>query len=457
MPMPFDTDAVRREFPILRRQVPTIDGERPLTYLDHGASTHAPRPVIEAVVALMEGHYANIHRGLHTLSQEASDLFDASYGTFARFIGGELEQGCVVLTHNTTSALDLAAHVMRHVPGKTLTTRAEHHSNDLPHRRAGAVAYADIDGDGRIRLDQMQEHLDAGGVKLVAVTGASNVTGQLPPIHRIARMAHAAGARILVDAAQLYAHAPIDVKPVGHPEHIDFLAAAGHKSYAPFGSAFLYGPRGLFDAAPPYLPGGGTVDWVTDGGALHTTSPDRHMAGTPNVAGAVAFAAATRWLDGIGMEHVREHEEGLIALALRRFAELEDDHGVVLLGPRDVQDKGGVFSFLVPGVRHEMVSAVLDWEHGIATRNGCFCAHPLLHRLLKIPDVEAYTRAMSRGETVDLPGATRGAVGIYNTEEEVERFCAAVGDVAAGRIRGTYETPAPMVCRPVKAKVAPAA
>ena len=436
--MTFDVDAVRAAFPILGRRIATPDGERPLVYFDHGASTHAPKPVLDAVQDLMTRNYANIHRGHHTLSQESSDLFDATFDTFADFIGAPREKGTIVLSHNTTAALDLAAHILRDVPGHTLTTRMEHHSNDLPHRRAGAVVHAEVDDAGRVDLDDMQRLLDQGGVKLVAVSGASNVTGHTPPIHRIARMAHDAGARILVDAAQLYAHVPIDVKAEGHPEHIDLLAAAGHKAYAPFGSAFLYGPRDLFDAAPPHTPGGGTVDWVTDDGALHNRSPDRHMGGTPNVAGAVAFAAATRFLAGIGMDAVRDHEVALMRHGLRRFAELEEEHGVRLLGPRDPAEKVGVFTFLVPGHRHEEVAARLDRDHGIATRDGCFCAHPLLQRLLGIDDVAAFTRRISRGEDVPLPGATRAALGIYNTEAEVDLLAEALAGIASSE-------PAPLV------------
>jgi cysteine desulfurase / selenocysteine lyase len=438
--MSFDIEAVRAAFPILRRQVDTLGGKKPLIYFDHGASTHAPQPVIDAVTDLMTNHYANIHRGNHTLSQEASDLFDASYETFASFMGASLDDNCIVLTSNTSGALDLAAHVMQQVPGKTLTTRMEHHSNDLVHRRRGDVVYADVDGEGRIRMDELQARLDTGDVKLVAVSGASNVTGHTPDLHKIARKAHDAGARILVDAAQLYAHRAIDVKADDHPEHLDFVAAAGHKSYAPFGSAFLYGPRDLFDAAPPHLPAGGTVDWVTDTTALHNKSPDRHMGGTPNIAGAVAFAAATRFLGAIGMERVADHEQELIRYGLKRFAELEQQ-GIELFGPRQARDKVGVFAFLVPGLRHETVSTILDNEWAIATRNGCFCAHPLLHRLLKLKDTSAYTEALSRGEDILLPGATRAAVGIYNTRAELDVLFDAIDTVARRAFKGTYPEP----------------
>lgn len=447
--MAFDVEAVRRDFPILERRIRLADGrDAPLCFLDHGASTHPPRPVLDEVQEFLTRHYANVHRGNHTLSQEASDRFQAASSTLAGFVGADPEAQPPVLLQNTTQCLDLAAHVMAQVPGKTLTTLTEHHSNDLPHRRRGETLHAGVDADGRLRLDDVQEKLDAGGVKLLAVTGASNVTGLMPPVHRLARMAHDAGARILVDAAQLYAHALLDVREPGHPEHLDFLAAAGHKSYAPFGSAFLLGPRDLLDAAPPYMPGGGTVEWVTEDSALFTKGPDRHMGGTPNIVGAIAFAAATRYLAGLGMANVRRHEEDLVRLALRRFRELEDRHGVQLLGPREpavAREKSAVFAFLVPGRRHAGVSALLDRHFGIATRNGCFCAHPLLHRLLKLGDTTPFIEAITAGRPVELPGATRATFGLYNTEADVELLAEAVAAIASGKVGNAVDPPARLV------------
>jgi selenocysteine lyase/cysteine desulfurase len=211
------------------------------------------------------------------------------------------------------------------------------------------------------------------------------------------------------------------------------LAAAGHKSYAPFGSAFLYGPRALMDAAPPYKPGGGTVHIVSADRAWFNRSPERHMGGTPNVTGVVAFAAATEWLADIGMDKVRQHELDLLRTGMRRFAELEEEYGIRLLGPRDVRDKAGVFSFLVPGVDHATVSATLSRQYGIATRNGCFCAQPLIAKLLELGDVSAWGEAMTRGENVALPGATRATIGIYQEESDILELAHGVGEIAKQR------------------------
>src|SRR5688572_21725573 len=199
--MAFDLERVRSEFPILQRRIQTLDGrERPLVYMDHGASTHAPQPVIDRVVEVLSHSYANIHRGNHTLSLESSDDFDRALETLCRFVGAG-ESQVAILGQNTTMALDMAAHMAAHLPGKTLATSMEHHSNDLPHRRRGDVLHAEVDDEGRVLLDDVQDKLDGGDVKLLAVSGASNVTGYTPPIHKLARMAHGAGARILVDAA----------------------------------------------------------------------------------------------------------------------------------------------------------------------------------------------------------------------------------------------------------------
>ncbi|MEK6985295.1 MAG: aminotransferase class V-fold PLP-dependent enzyme [Candidatus Thermoplasmatota archaeon] len=434
--MASDWRRVRSDFPITRRRIRTADGKlRPLIFLDHGASTHAPQPVLDEVATFCSTRYANVHRAHHTLSQEASADFEAACETMGRFVGADPETQPVVLGHNTTQVLDLAAHLLAGRRGTTLTTLAEHHSNDLPHRRRGKTLHAEVDGEGRLLLDSLEQQLQKNRVKLLTVTGASNVTGLMPPIHKLARLAHDNGALILVDAAQLLAHAPIDAKPMDHPEHLDLIAGAGHKAYAPFGSAFLAAPSNLLDEAPPYMPGGGTVRWVTRHDVAFKGGPERHMAGTPNIVGAIAFAAALRYLDRIGMDAVRDHEEELVRLALRRFAELEEA-GVRLLGPTGEQaapHKVGVFAFTMRGATHGDVSVRLDREHAIATRNGCFCAQPLLNHLLELGETPAWTKAADRGQNVEIPGATRATLGLYNTAAEVEAFADALRAMASSR------------------------
>lgn len=419
---------VRAAFPIVGRQVPIMgEGERALLYLDHAASTHAPEPVLDRYARFMAGEYANIHRGNHLLSRKATEHFDECYYVVSDFIGGDLERDCVVFLGNTTQAVDLAAHVLAHVPGKVIITELEHHSNDLPHRKRGPVLRARITGDGRLDMDHLEQLLRQNQVKLVAVTGASNVTGWMPDIHAIARLAHEHGALILVDAAQLLAHQRIDVRPAGDPGHLDFVAAAGHKAYAPFGAAFLYGPRGIMDAAPPYLPGGGTASSVGPHSVEYVPAPDRHQGGTPNIGGVLALAEALRFLDGIGMQHVRQHELALTRRAMAGMRAL----GVTLYGPDDPDARLGVISFNVVGVSDPLAAAVLSEERGIAVRNGRFCAHIHVDRLLA-------SQGGATPEPGNAPGAVRASFGVYNDEADVDRLLEAVAVLQDRRWVGRY-------------------
>ncbi len=419
-------DNIREQFPITRVRLPETENcsARPLVYFDHAASTHAPQAVLDAYIEMHTSMYANIHRGEHYLSQISSDLFDEVPEIIGNFLGlNDMENQGVqgIITTNTTSSLDLASHVMASFPGAVLTTTLEHHSNILPHRRRGEVIFADLDDNGKLLLDDIEEKLQKNDVKLVAVSAASNVTGYVPPIEKIARMAHDSGAKILVDAAQRIAHLKLELKPIGHPEHLDFVAGAGHKFYAPFGSAFLVGDQELFDQAPPYIPAGGTVMYVTKTDALFLNGSSRHTPGTPNIAGAVAMGKALRFLKEIGIENIRNHE---ITLMKKMVHGMQQIDGVSLLGNIGVDERVGVISFNVEGIPHELMAKWLDEVGGIACRNGCFCAHPYVLELLKIsPELSAqYRQKLSMGEDVQLPGAVRASIGIYNTMEEVEKF-----------------------------------
>jgi len=345
------------EFPIACRKIPLIDGAMaPLLYLDHAASTHAPRCVLDRYTRFMADEYANIHRGTHHLSRVATAAFDECYTRVAEFIGGDLERGSVVFLGNTTQAIDLIAHVVDPLPGKVMITELEHHSNDLPWRKRGPLVRARVRADGSLDLDHVRDLLRANQIKLLAVTGASNVTGWMPDIHALARMAHEHGALIALDCAQLLAHRAIDVRAADDPEHLDFVAAAGHKAYAPFGSSFLYGPRWLLDEAPPYLPGGGTASRVTALGVEFVASPDRHQGGTPNIGGVIALAESLRFLDKIGMARIREHERELVAAAMKGLAAIE---GVTVYGPSDPEQRLAVITFNVEGVSDLLAAAVL--------------------------------------------------------------------------------------------------
>jgi selenocysteine lyase/cysteine desulfurase len=447
--MSLDTQAIRREFPITEVMIEAAGngGPRPLIYLDHAASTHPCRRVIAGYTDFLAHRYANIHRGLHRLSMISTELFDRVSEVISTYIGANPRSHCIVYTQNTTSALDLAAHVMAELPGITLSTEMEHHSNDLPHRQRGEVKHVRVSADGRLDLDHLDELLARHRVKLVAVTGASNVTGWMPDIHGIADRAHRAGARILVDGAQLLAHYPIQMRSPSEPGHLDFVAAAGHKAYAPFGAAFLAGPRDLLDAAPPYQPGGGTVACVTADRVYWLPSPDRHHGGTPNIPGVIAMASALEFLSEVGMPAIRAHELELLTYARERLAAID---GLTLYGPPAVDERLGVLSFNLTGVPHGVVSAVLNSEAGIATRNGRFCAHPYVHQLLGIEaaEAEAIVERQLAGDRVELPGAVRASFGIYNTTEEVDRLAETLVQVRDGGFTGRYDAAALSLCNP---------
>jgi len=420
---------VRREFAIVNRRVPVLgSGERPLVYLDHAASTHAPQSVLNSYIELMEREYANVHRGTHILSRRATERFEEAYYVVADFIGAELRHGCVCFTTNTTQSIDLASHVMAHIPGKVITTELEHHSNELPHRRRGSVLRARMSQDGSLDMNHLEELLRKNDVKLVSVTGGSNVTGYMPDIHKIARLAHENGALICVDAAQLLAHAPINVKSPTDIEHIDFLAGAGHKAYAPFGAGFLYGPRALMSEAPPYLPGGGTAAQVSSFSAEYLPAPDRHQGGTPNIAGVVAMSRALLFLQSIGMEEIRQHELSLLKKTMNTLCDLD---GVYIYGPENPQDRLGVVSFNVEGVSDMLTAAVLSEEGGLAVRNGRFCAHMYMDRLLD----------NTHGTGSKRPaGAARASFGAYNDDSDVERLLNFITRVRNHKWVGHYRT-----------------
>jgi cysteine desulfurase/selenocysteine lyase len=427
-------DAIRAKFPIADRKVPLIDGgEARLLYLDHAASTHSPSCVLERYTRFMTEEYANIHRGTHLLSRVATRSFDECYGTVADFIGGDLDSGAIVFLGNTTQAIDLIAHVIDPLPGKVLVTELEHHSNDLPYRKRGPLLRARVDADGRLDMDHVRDLLRSNLVKLLAVTGASNVTGWMPDIHALARLAHEHGALIACDCAQLLAHRHIDVRHVDDPEHIDFIAAAGHKAYAPFGASFLYGPRWLLDDAAPYLPGGGTASRVSARRVEFVNTPDRHQGGTPNIGGVIAMAESLRFLKKVGMDRIREHERELIAAAMTAMQAMD---GVTVYGPPEPDARLGVVSFNVAGVSDLLASAVLSEERGIACRNGRFCAHIYVDRLL----------AAQRGHSAEhgaTPGAVRASFGIYNTRADVDRLVEGVEMLRAGSWKGRYRVLGP--------------
>jgi cysteine desulfurase / selenocysteine lyase len=414
-----DINYIRDEFPITKKCFNVYGSSEPrnLIYLDHGASTHPCSTVLNKYIDFIKNYYSNVHRGKHYLSMISTELFDRVYETIFDFIHATRDDNAIVLSANTTSALDMTAWLMKDKKGITLVSLMEHHSNDLPHRHRSEVKHFGVNPDGTLDMADLEKKLNENKVKLVAVTGASNVTGFITDIHKIAELAHKHGAKILIDAAQLLAHKEIDVRPNDDPGHIDFLAAAGHKAYAPFGSAFLFGPRDILDVSHPYVPGGGTVLFVSEEDYIYARSPDRHQGGTPNIAGAIALAESLNFLKQAGLENIRQHEIELTEYALNRLKEVPD---INILGSIPADKRLGVITFNIGELSNGLVADILNHEAAIATRNGRFCAHPYLSFLLGRNDSDEIIARLRTGEKFDIGGAVRISFGIFNTESEVD-------------------------------------
>jgi selenocysteine lyase/cysteine desulfurase len=365
--------------------------------LDYAASAPALAAVTDCVNELLP-YYASVHRGAGYASQVSTACYERARESVARFCGAADDQ-VVVFTRNTTDALNLLAAC---VPGDVVVLDVEHHANLLAWRRGRRVVEAADTLDETVC--RIVAELCSKPAALLAVTGASNVTGEVLPLARLAEVAHACDARILVDAAQLAPHRRIDVAACG----IDYLAFSGHKLYAPFGAGVLLGRADWLDAAPPYLAGGGAVQEVTTTGVEWAPAPQRHEAGTPNVLGVAALAAACDALYGLDAATVRAHEEVLCA---RLRAGLAAVPGVEVLRLwNDSTDSVGIVAFTVDGYEADVVAAYLSAEHGIGVRDGRFCAHPLLARL-------------------GLDAAVRASIGLGTSGADVDRLIAAVSDL----------------------------
>ena len=355
--------------------------------LDNAASTPPFRAVANAVAELLP-YYASVHRGSGYKSRFCTAAYEAARHRVGSFFGADPDDDVVIFGKNTTEAINkLAFRLPLGADAVVLTTLAEHHSNCLPWRSRAEVCLVRVASDGTIDEEDLDCKLQRyrGRVALLAVTGASNVTGAVPPIHRLAAKAHAVGAAILVDAAQLAPHRPIDMRPHDDPGHLDYLAVSGHKLYAPFGTGALIGPRTTFALGAPEYQGGGTVVLVTPDEVIWDDAPARDEAGSPNVIGAIALGVALTTLATIGLDAIAAREHALLDQLLAGLAAID---GVSLFGPTGRNaDRVGVVPFEIEGMDHRLVAARLAHEFGVAVRSGCFCAQPYLAHLLGASDV----------------------------------------------------------------------
>ena len=411
--------------------VPCVDGERRYLSLDAAASTPA-LPEVLARVDEFVPWYSSVHRGAGWKSQLSTTAYEDGRDAALRFAGRHGRDDVAIICRNTTEAINhLAYRLDLGRDDVVVTTVVEHHANLLPWARVASPRYVECDARGTFDAAAVVGALDGGPrPRLLALTGGSNVTGWIPPVDDIIEAAHEREVPVFVDAAQLAPHRPL-------PAAADFVAWSGHQMDAPYGAGVLIGPRAAFAEGDPFLAGGGAVDLVDLDEVVWTDPPEREEAGSPNVVGAVALHAAIDALGEIGWPAIRAHDD---ALAARLHDGLASIRGVRLLGASATHLP--VASFVVDSVPHALVAARLSAEHGIGVRHGCFCAHPLLLRLLDLPpgEVDAYRAAVRRGDRRTMPGAVRASAGVSTTLADIDRLVEAVGAIAGGAAAGVdYE------------------
>ena len=409
---------------------------------DNAASTPPLKRVRDAVTGFSEV-YSSVHRGTGYKSRLATEAYEQARELVAHFLGVDERSQVVIFVKGTTDALNRIAAEQARLDGRqVLVTEMEHHADLLPWRHRSGHVMVGLSEDGHIDLDAIEQALKRGGGKigLVAVCGASNVTGFVSPIHEVAELAHLHGALISIDAAQLAPHHRIDIRPASDPGHLDFVSLSGHKMYAPYGAGVLVAPRSFFAGAPEVM-GGGAISIVTWDDTVWADLPDREEAGSPNVIGAVALGVAIETLLELGFDEMLRHE---VEMGTTLHSRLSHISGVGVLGDaqaRPATPRLGLASFVVDGVHHGMVAAALSHEWGIAVRNGCFCANPYVFHLLHMNKqaVDAVEGEVTSGHRQALPGAVRASLAPYNTAGELDRFVDAVTHIARGRLKSTYE------------------
>jgi selenocysteine lyase/cysteine desulfurase len=402
--------------------VPLANGTMvPYINFDNAATTP---PLISVLQALnnFSPWYSSVNRGAGYKSQISSKLYEDSRNIILNFVQANLDNDIAIYVKNTTEGINKLANRLYDKDKNSiiLSTEMEHHSNDLPWRAKYKVDYIMIEKDGRLSLNDLENKLKKynGLVKLVTVTGASNVTGLLNPIHEIAKIAHKYNSKILVDGAQLVPHAVVNMKPMDSSEHIDFLVFSAHKMYAPFGIGVLIGPKDVFTFGEPDNKGGGTVDLVTRENVIWANPPEKEEAGTQNLMGVIALTSAMKTLKEIGMDNLVAYERNLTNYALSKLKNINEieTYGSI----DDSNERVSIISFNIRGMHHSIAAEILAKEAGIGVRTGCFCAHPYIQKLLKLSkeDIEK----LSISSDIPRPGMVRISFGLYNGTNEIDYF-----------------------------------
>jgi cysteine desulfurase/selenocysteine lyase len=398
--LPYDVEAVRADFPILQQEHhPGV----PLVYLDNAASSQKPLSVINAIDNYYRNYNANVHRGIHKLSEQATEAYEGARVKIRKFINAASKRE-IIYVRGTTEGINLVASTWGranlNAGDVVISTQMEHHSNIVPWQILAAekgfkVRYVPVLPDGSLDMDAYAAMLREGRVKLVTAMHVSNVLGTVNPIAEMARMAHEAGALILADGAQAVPHMPVDVQALD----VDFYTFSGHKMLGPTGSGALYGKRDLLEAMPPWLGGGDMISRVSLDGSTWNDLPYKFEAGTPSIAEAIGLGAAIDYLSALGIEKIHTHEQIMTAYALERLSEVP---GLTLYGLTDPAKKGAVASFTMQGIHAHDLAQLLD-EQGIAVRAGHHCAQPL-------------------HECMNLQATARASFYLYNTPAEVDRL-----------------------------------
>ncbi|MEU6233705.1 cysteine desulfurase [Kitasatospora sp. NPDC047058] len=401
MPGLLDTDAIRKDFPVLQR---LLHDEKPLVYLDNAATSQKPRQVLEALNAYYERHNANVHRGVHVLAEEATALYEGARDKVAAFVNAP-SRNEVIFTKNASESLNLVANMLGwadepyrvDADSEIVITEMEHHSNIVPwqllSQRTGAkLKWFGLTDEGRLDLSNIDE-LITEKTKVVSFTLVSNLLGTVNPVETIVRKAQSVGALVVIDASQAAPHMVLDVQAL----EADFVAFTGHKMLAPTGIGVLWGRQELLEDLPPFLGGGEMIETVTMGSSTYAPAPHKFEAGTPPIAQAVGLGAAIDYLSGIGMEKIAAHEHAITAYAVERLLEVPD---LRIIGPRTAVDRGAAISFTLGDIHPHDVGQVLD-EQGIAVRVGHHCARPVCLRY-------------------GIPATTRASFYLYSTPGEVD-------------------------------------
>ncbi|MDQ6779114.1 MAG: cysteine desulfurase [Actinomycetota bacterium] len=385
------------QFPVLRREI----GGRPLVYLDSGATSQTPRPVIDAITHYYTHSRASIHRGVYPLAVEATDLYEGARQRIADWLGSTIEE--TIFTSNATAAINLIAYTWGrqnvHAGDLVLVTEMEHHSNIVPWQilcleREAELAYVPVLENGQLDSDAL-EALLARGPRLLALTHVSNVLGTINPVASIVRRAHEAGAVVVIDGAQAVPQLPVDLKEID----ADFYVWTGHKAYGPTGIGVLHGRRELLEAMPPFLAGGHMIRAVGDKESTWADLPWKFEAGTSQIAEAIGLGAAVDFIRELGIERIRAHEEALVAEALERLSEVP---GLTIHGPSSASERGALISFALEGTHPHDVGEILGRE-GVCIRAGHHCAQPLMRKL-------------------GIGASTRASFAVHNTQTDVDRL-----------------------------------